>query len=66
MKHADSTVAALKALKDVGVRLSVDDFGVGSSSLSHLAQFPIDSLKVDQSLVQERASRSNDGVSGAP
>lgn len=59
MKHADSTVSALKALKDVGVRLSVDDFGTGSSRLSHL-QFPIDALKVDQSLVHEMASTSDD------
>jgi EAL domain-containing protein (putative c-di-GMP-specific phosphodiesterase class I) len=63
MRHADSTVAALKALKDVGVRLSVDDFGMGSSSLSHLAQFPIDSLKVDQSFAHEMASSSDDAVS---
>ena len=59
MKHADSTVSALKALKDVGVRLSVDDVGMDSSSLTHLAQFPIDSLKVNQSLVPEIASTSD-------
>jgi EAL domain-containing protein (putative c-di-GMP-specific phosphodiesterase class I) len=63
MKHADSTVSALKALKDVGVRLSVDDFGRGSSSLSRLAQFPIDSLKVDQSLMHETGATSDDAVS---
>jgi diguanylate cyclase (GGDEF)-like protein/PAS domain S-box-containing protein len=59
MQHADSTVSALKALKDVGVRLSVDDVGMDSSSLTHLAQFPIDSLKVNQSLVPEMASTSD-------
>jgi len=63
MKHADSTVSALKALKDVGVRLSVDDFSMGSSRLGHLAQFPIDVLKVDQPVVHETASTSDDAVS---
>jgi EAL domain-containing protein (putative c-di-GMP-specific phosphodiesterase class I) len=64
MTHADhSAVSTLKALKDVGVRLSVDDFGMDSSSLTHLAQFPIDSLKANQSLVHEIASRSGDAVS---
>jgi len=63
MKHGDGTVSALKALKDLGVRLSVDDLGTGSSSLSRLRQFPIDSLRVDQSFVNEMASTSDDAVS---
>src|SRR4029077_12421047 len=63
MKHGDSTVSTLKALKDLGVRLSVDDFGRGSSSPSHLARFPIDSLKVDQSFVHQTASTSDNEVS---
>ncbi len=63
MQHADSTVSALKALKDVGVRLSMDDFGMGASSLSHLAPFPIDSLKMDQSFGHEVSSRSDGAVS---
>jgi EAL domain-containing protein (putative c-di-GMP-specific phosphodiesterase class I) len=53
MKHAESTVAMLQSLKAIGVRLAVDDFGTGYSSLSYLRQFPIDSLKVDQSFVHE-------------
>jgi diguanylate cyclase (GGDEF)-like protein/PAS domain S-box-containing protein len=63
MKHTDATVSTLKALKDIGVRLSADDFGIGSSSLSHLTQFPIDSLKVGQSFVHEVASTSDNAVS---
>ena len=62
MKHAESTIATLLALKGIGVRLAVDDFGTGYSSLSYLTQFPIDSLKVDQSFVREISTRSDDAA----
>jgi len=62
MKYAESTVSMLKALKSIGVQLAVDDFGTGYSSLSYLSQFPVDSLKVDQSFVQEISSKANDAV----
>jgi diguanylate cyclase (GGDEF)-like protein/PAS domain S-box-containing protein len=56
MQHADSTASMLKALKNMGVHLTVDDFGTGYSSLSYLTRFPIDTLKVDQSFVQKMTS----------
>jgi diguanylate cyclase (GGDEF)-like protein len=62
MEPGDSTVAVLRALKDLGLQLSVDDFGTGYSSLSYLRKFPIDSLKLDQSFVHEIANDSD----GAP
>jgi len=62
MEPGDSTVAVLRALKDLGVQLSVDDFGTGYSSLSYLRKFPIDSLKLDQSFVHEIANDED----GAP
>jgi EAL domain-containing protein (putative c-di-GMP-specific phosphodiesterase class I) len=43
----------LQGLKELGVRLSVDDFGTGCSSLSYLKRYPIDELKVDRSFVAE-------------
>jgi EAL domain-containing protein (putative c-di-GMP-specific phosphodiesterase class I) len=52
MSDVDLTIATLKRLKALGVRLAVDDFGTGYSSLSYLRKFPVDVLKVDQSFVR--------------
>ena len=43
---------SLQRLKDMGVQISVDDFGTGYSALSYLRNFPVDVIKIDQSLVQ--------------
>jgi EAL domain-containing protein (putative c-di-GMP-specific phosphodiesterase class I) len=42
----------LKRLKEIGLKISIDDFGAGYSSLGHLKQFPVDTLKIDISFIR--------------
>jgi diguanylate cyclase len=51
MNDPDYATTMLRQLKDLGVHLCVDDFGTGYSSLKRLNDFPIDTLKIDQSFV---------------
>lgn len=53
MTDAETNIAKLRALKEIGLHLAVDDFGTGYSSLSYLKRFPIDTLKIDQSFVAD-------------
>ena len=52
MLDGDSTIARLKAIKAIGVRIAIDDFGTGYSSLAYLRRFPVDILKIDQSFIE--------------
>ncbi|MGI4848770.1 MAG: putative bifunctional diguanylate cyclase/phosphodiesterase [Janthinobacterium lividum] len=53
MDHAEHTLNALLALAQLGVHLSLDDFGTGFSNLRYLQRFPVAELKIDRSIVNE-------------
>jgi diguanylate cyclase (GGDEF)-like protein len=59
--HEQDTIEALKALKEIGVYLSVDDFGTGYSPINYLSLYPLDELKIDRSFLQE-SNRSESGA----
>jgi diguanylate cyclase (GGDEF)-like protein len=56
----ERALPTLYRLRDLGVRLSVDDFGTGATSLSYLRQLPVDEVKIDNSFVQGMATDSSD------
>ncbi|MEU8182569.1 bifunctional diguanylate cyclase/phosphodiesterase [Micromonospora sp. NPDC049044] len=56
----DRPIPTLRRLRDLGVRLSVDDFGTGDSSLAHLRRLPVHEVKVDRSFVQGMATDPGD------
>jgi EAL domain-containing protein (putative c-di-GMP-specific phosphodiesterase class I) len=52
MSNPKVTTRIFSQLKDMGVSLSIDDFGTGHSSLSRLRSFPVDVLKIDRSFIR--------------
>jgi diguanylate cyclase (GGDEF)-like protein/PAS domain S-box-containing protein len=62
MKDVDRAVQTLRALKSLGVKLSVDDFGTGHSSLNYLKRFAVDVLKIDQSFIRDITTDADDAL----
>jgi diguanylate cyclase (GGDEF)-like protein len=54
-----STLGTLRELAGLGVRISMDDFGTGHSSLSYLRSFPFDKIKIDQSFIRDLSLRQD-------
>jgi EAL domain-containing protein (putative c-di-GMP-specific phosphodiesterase class I) len=56
----ERTLSVLRGLRSLGVRLSLDDFGAGRSSLQHLRSLELDELKVDRAFVLEMSGSARD------
>lgn len=62
MTDVSRAMDVVSALDAIGVCLSIDDFGTGFSSLSHLKRLPVDELKIDRSFVQDMEQDDNDAI----
>jgi EAL domain-containing protein (putative c-di-GMP-specific phosphodiesterase class I) len=59
LSNIDDAVNWLQAIHDIGLQVYLDDFGTGYSSLSYLKRFPLETLKIDKSFVQDMQHDSN-------
>ena len=62
MDDAIDMARGLRDLRQMGIRVAIDDFGTGYSGLSYLNRFPINTLKIDRSFIQELSAGSNDAA----
>ncbi len=60
MKDSDEIVLLLQQLADMGVHLALDDFGTGYSSLAYIKMMPLDTIKIDRSLITDIATGADD------
>ncbi|MDP1896398.1 MAG: EAL domain-containing protein, partial [Sulfurimicrobium sp.] len=60
LSDIEKALGWLKAVHEIGCRVYLDDFGTGYSSLSYLKRFPVDTLKVDKSFVQDMQIHSSE------
>jgi diguanylate cyclase (GGDEF)-like protein len=57
LHNTEPTLATLRQLQEIGVRIAMDDFGTGYSSLSYLRSFPFDKIKIDRSFIKDIADQ---------
>ena len=62
VEDLDAAAAMLGSLRQLGVAVAIDDFGMGYSSLNYVKSFPVDRLKIDQSFVRDLETESQDAT----
>ena len=62
VEDLDAASAVLASLRALGVRIAIDDFGMGYSSLNYVRNFPVDRLKIDQAFVRDLGAASQDAA----
>lgn len=60
LQSNDNNIKKLHALKALGVRITIDDYGTGNSSINTLKQLPVDTLKIDRSIINEIPDNADD------
>lgn len=60
MSNIDLTISRLKELRDIGIKISIDNFGTGYSSLNYLKRLPIRQLKIDRTFVRDITTNPDD------
>jgi EAL domain-containing protein (putative c-di-GMP-specific phosphodiesterase class I) len=58
LQNNEATLATVHQLRSLGIRISMDDFGIGYSSLGYLQNFPFDKIKIDRSFINNLSSSS--------
>ncbi len=58
MDNLDATAQTLRALQKIGIRISLDDYGTGYATLTHISQLPVSELKIDRSFVTDLMTNS--------
>ena len=62
MANTENTIDSMRQLKQHGVKISIDDFGTGFSSLAYLCRFPIDKLKIDIAFIRHITTNPDDAT----
>ncbi len=65
MNDSDGVAAKVRALRDAGLSVAIDDFGVGYSALAYLQKFPVSTIKIDRSFVRELSGQAGNPIISA-
>ncbi|MCU9612547.1 EAL domain-containing protein [Caldibacillus lycopersici] len=62
IQHEKVTKAAFQTIREMGIKIALDDFGTGYSSLSYISDYPIDTLKIDQTFIKQITKSTKEEV----